>query len=519
MRAVILAAGEGTRLRPLTFMRQKPMTPVGNEPSIFYLLSHLAREGFDDIVVIVGGPLKQHLMDYVGDGSRFGVKITYAVKPDEFNCGTAGSLKLVDGLFDDAFLVAQADTLTEIPLGEAVRSHLEKGAMATIVLTRVKNPSDFGVAVLDGDGAITEFQEKPAPKEAKSDLVSTGFYVLEPECLEHLGDEKWDFARDLFPHLLKIHKKVDGFVSDAFWVDIGRLDGYLRGVAWALQTMPRETPQNFVVADTSSLVIIEKGAQVGARARVTGPALIEAGAVIEDGASIEEWCLVKKDARVLSGAVIRRSAIMERAEVGRQSRVMNSVIGQSAVVGQNVLMNRSIVGPGSIVGDGAKLLVDSRTWPNVQIKAAEIVAGTVTAPVEKAFYFCSSFGQYTGVMASSTNGLLEALGKAPVESIEFHARRRELERWVRDVLESDDFADALALPCKNVSLTGEDLRDSIIHVVGRRVADISGQELAEILPPDGDEPPGGGLEVRQRPPSPGPRPHRETRGLDSTRQA
>jgi NDP-sugar pyrophosphorylase family protein len=291
VKALILAAGEGTRLRPLTFMRQKPMTPVGSEPAIFYLVSHLSKEGFDDIVVIVGGALKQHIMDYLGDGSKFGVHITYVVKPDEFHCGTAGCLKLVDGLLDDTFLIAQADTLTEIPLSDALDFHRSQEAVATIVLTRVEDPSSFGVAVLDDKSEIIEFQEKPEPEKAKSDLVSTGFYILEPECLQYMTNEKWDFAHDFFPHLLKIHKKMSGFVSDAFWVDIGRLDGYLRGFAWALQAMARQTPQNFVVTDPSRPVIIENGARIGPRAKIMGPALIESGANIEDDTTVEDGVL------------------------------------------------------------------------------------------------------------------------------------------------------------------------------------------------------------------------------------
>ncbi len=199
MKALILAAGEGTRLRPLTFTRQKPMTPVGPEPSIFYLVSHLAKEGFNDIVVIVGGPMKQHLMDYLGDGVRFGVKISYAVKPDEFRSGTAGSLKLVDGLLDEPFLVAQSDTLTEMPLAKAVEFHKGSEATATIVLTEVKDAGDFGVAVVDSNGMITEFQEKPPRGEAKGNLISTGFYILDPECVELIMHEKWDFANGTLP--------------------------------------------------------------------------------------------------------------------------------------------------------------------------------------------------------------------------------------------------------------------------------------------------------------------------------
>jgi mannose-1-phosphate guanylyltransferase/phosphomannomutase len=444
------------------------MIPVGPEPSIFYLISHLAEEGFDDIVVVVGGSLKQHLMDYLGNGSRLGVRITYVVKPEEFHCGTAGCLKLLDGLIDDTFLVAQSDILTEIPLRKAVEFHRSSNSMATIVLTKVDDPTSFGVAVLDGEGAITAFQEKPTPEEARSDLVSTGFYLLEPECMDYVTDEKWDFANDLFPHFLKIHKRVSGYVSDAFWVDIGKLDGYLRGVAWTLQKIAQQTMQNFVVTNPARPVIVERGAVIGESAKIMGPALIEAGAIIRDGATVEGGCLIKRDASISAGAVLRRSILLERSEIGERSTIMNSVVGQSVTVGPNVLMNKAIVGSGSVVGKGAKLLVDSRTWPNAKIKPAEIVEGTVTVPVEKAFYFCTDLGQYIGLMASSARDFAESLGKAPLQSLEFHAKRRDFEKWVRDVLVSNEFADAIAEACNEKQ--GEDLRTWLIDVTARQIA-------------------------------------------------
>src|SRR5205807_1494770 len=149
--------------------------------SIYYLLLRLAREGFDEIIVVVRGSLKDEIMEYLGDGSEMGLRITYEVEPDGLRIGTAGSLKLGEHLLDETFLVAQADTLTEIPLREAVEFHRKSGALVTVVLTRVNDPTDYGVAVLDEKNAIAEFQEKPSKEDARSNLVSTGFYIMEPE--------------------------------------------------------------------------------------------------------------------------------------------------------------------------------------------------------------------------------------------------------------------------------------------------------------------------------------------------
>ena len=337
MKAVVLAAGEGKRLRPLTFTRPKPLLPLASKSSISYLLSHLYQEGFDDIVMVVGMPHGSQIMDYLGDGLRLGLRITYAVEPDGLRIGTAGSLKLCEHLLGEPFLVAQADTLTEIPLREAVKFHHASGAYATIVLTKVDDPSNFGVAVLDEINTITEFQEKPRREEARGNFVSTGFYLMEPDSLDYIEDEKWDFAKDLFPSLLKLHKKLSGFASDSFWVDIGTLEGYLRGVRWAIEKESASTQR-------PGSAIISADAHVGRHAQVSGPALIEREVTIEDGAKTQQYCVVKRGAYVSSGTAINRSMIMERATVGRDCTIIDSVIAESARLQANISVKGSIMG-------------------------------------------------------------------------------------------------------------------------------------------------------------------------------
>jgi len=468
-KAVVLAAGEGTRLRPLTFTRPKPLIPLGPNPSIYYLLTHLAREGFDDIVMVVGGPLKGQIMDYLGDGSRLGLRITYAVEPDGLRIGSAGSLKLDEHLLDDTFLVAQADTLTEIPLREAVNRHRAGGGHATIVLTRMRDASGFGVAVLDSDNVITEFQEKPVQKDARSNLVSTGFYIMEPDSLDYIADEKWDFARDLFPCFLKLHKKLSGFTSDSFWVDIGSLEGYLRGVRWVVE---RTTQPNGSAAGVPGCVITDGEVRIGRRAQVTGPGIIEREVTIEDEAKIRQYCVVMRNAHVSSGTVVDRSVLMERSFVGRNCTVIDSVIGQSAILQGSVTVKGSIIGPGSVIGEGAEVLSGSRVWPNVRIRADEIVNGIVAAPLEKAFYFYIGFGQYTGLLASTVEGFIDGLEKVPVESIEFHAKRRDFERWTRDVMASNELADSIE-DLRRMAVTGEELRKGIIEVTTQWADEVS----------------------------------------------
>lgn len=474
MKAVVLAAGDGTRLRPLTFTQPKPLIPVAREPMISYILSQLKREGFEEVIMVVGA-MQDQIIDYVGNGSKFGLRITCVMKPREFKSGTAGSLKLIEHLLDDTFLVAQSDTLSEIPLKQAMDFHIKSRSHATIVLTRVEDPSHFGVAVIDNSGAIIEFQEKPSLAEAKSDLVSTGFYILDPSTLDYIENETFDFAMDLFPHLLKLRKKISGFVSDAFWVDAGTLAGYLRGTRWALDNLALAPTSDLRVQGSS--VFVANDSEVGSNVLISGPALIEAGAVIEDGASIRPYSVIKRDARVQRGAVVDRSVILEKATVGRDSKVEGCVVGQTGKLRANITAEGSIVGPGSVIGQRANLLAGSRIWPNVQIPAAQTVDGIVFVDLQKAFHFYRSLHEYTGVTASTAGGFVEALEQVPIESIEYHAKRREFEKWVRGVLQSNDLADEME-GLRRKGIIGEELRNDLINITKKWAEQVSTQVIA-----------------------------------------
>jgi NDP-sugar pyrophosphorylase family protein len=423
-------------------------------------------------------------MEYLGDGSKLGLRITYEVEPDGLRIGTAGCLKLGEHLLEDTFLVAQADTLTEIPLRKAMNFHHQSGSLATIVLTRVHDPSDYGVAILDEKNAITEFQEKPSRGEARSNLVSTGFYIMEPEAIDYIMDNEWDFAKDLFPWLLKLRKRLSGFASDAFWVDIGNLEGYLRGVKWVVENMAR--PQNSLSVGLPNPVMTDGTARIGQRAQIIGPTLIEGDVTIEDEAKIGRYCVIKRNAQVSSGTVLERSAVMERASIGRNCTVIDSVIGQSAVLHGNITVNGSIIGPGCVIGDRVNVLNGTRIWPNVKIGADETVKGIVAAPLETAFYCYTNFGQYTGLLATSIEGFIEALEQSPIESIEFHAKRRDYEKWVRGVLALNELADGIE-DLRRLGLTGEGLRRDLIEVT-KKWADAIESKNQRVIMADATDP-------------------------------
>ncbi|MCX6364221.1 MAG: NDP-sugar synthase, partial [Actinobacteria bacterium] len=226
MRAVVMAGGEGTRLRPLTSNQPKPMVSLCGKPCMEHIVELLKKHGFDETVVTLMF-LPKVIRDYFGDGSFLGVDMQYSV--EQAPAGTAGSVKLAeDFLRDDTFVVISGDALTDFDLGEIVASHKQRGAMVTIALKRVENPLEFGVVVLDEEGRIERFLEKPTWGQVFSDTVNTGIYVLEPEVFDHIpADTKYDFSQDLFPKLFEMGAPLYGYVAEGYWQDIGSLPQYL----------------------------------------------------------------------------------------------------------------------------------------------------------------------------------------------------------------------------------------------------------------------------------------------------
>ena len=226
MKAVILAGGEGTRLRPLTSNTPKPMMPLANKPMMEHIVNLLAQHGFDEIVVTVAF-LANQIRDYFGDGSDFGVTMRYATEDSPL--GTAGSVRNAADELDDTFLVISGDVLTDIDLTAFVKAHRDAGAAASIALKHVENPLEFGIVITQPDGTIERFLEKPTWGEVFSDTINTGIYVVEPEVFDFIPEgEVVDFSGDVFPALLDSGHTLHGHVTEGYWEDVGTLEAYSR---------------------------------------------------------------------------------------------------------------------------------------------------------------------------------------------------------------------------------------------------------------------------------------------------
>ena len=291
VRAVVMAGGEGTRLRPLTSNQPKPMVPIVGKPCIEHILELLKRHGFEDVVVTLAF-LPQSIRSYFGTGDTLGLNIEYSV--EELPLGTAGSVRLASSKLDETFLVISGDALCDVDLGALVACHKEKGAAVTIGLKSVDNPLEFGIVVTDEDGKVERFLEKPSWGQVFSDTINTGIYVLEPEVLNHIPAEgPYDFSKELFPLLLEMGRPLYGFVLDGYWQDIGNLDQYRQANFDALDEKVRLNVGGIRLRGN---VWLGEGAEIDDVEDLEGPAFIG------------NYCRIARDASVgpVHGALERR---------------------------------------------------------------------------------------------------------------------------------------------------------------------------------------------------------------------
>src|ERR671918_764728 len=288
-----LAWGEGSRLRPLTSNMPKPMLPVANRPLMEHILMLLREHGITDVVATVQF-LPSMIRNYFGDGSDLDVSLAYAT--EDVPMGTAGSVLGARDLLDGSFLVVSGDALTDLDVREVIASHREKEAAATIVLKRVPDPLEFGIVMTKENGRIERFLEKPSWGQVFSDAINTGIYVLEPEVLDLIPDDRpYDFSSELFPRMLADGLPIFGFVTDDYWTDVGNAEAYLQAQLDAVEGRVGIDMPGFE---------LEPGVWVGEDVDIDDSAVITGPAVIGDN------CRAGPNARIEGGAVIGDHAIV-----------------------------------------------------------------------------------------------------------------------------------------------------------------------------------------------------------------
>jgi mannose-1-phosphate guanylyltransferase len=323
VKAMVLAAGKGTRLFPLTGEVPKPMAPVVDTPIIRHIFELLSGHGVAEAHVNVHY-LADALLAAYGEESRVNGMTVRLSREDEL-LGTAGGVKRLAENFDGTFVVVSGDALTDVNLGELVRLHKEKGALATVALRRVFDTSEFGVVELDGDGDILGFQEKPNPAEAISTLANTGIYVFEPRALEYVPEGTFfDFARDVFPRFLEAGEKFVGYQGDFYWSDIGTLEAYRQAQYDVLSGRVRVRVPGEKRGDS---LWVGEDAQIHPSVDIEGHVLVGKDAVIGRGVTLSGDVTVGTDCWVRPGATIKRSILLPGASVGDGAYLEDCIVG------------------------------------------------------------------------------------------------------------------------------------------------------------------------------------------------
>ena len=322
MKAFILAAGAGTRLRPLTFECPKPMIPLLNKPVIEHTINNLKKHNINSIVMNLH-TLPKVITDYFGDGKKFGMDIKYSY--EETLLGTAGGLKKCKKFFDSTFVVMSGDGLTDIDLTSAISFHKKKKSLATMVLKSIETKFAYGITLTDRFNRIVNFVEKPTWGSVFSDTVNTGIYIFEPEIFKYIPDGFYDFGKNLWPKLLKLKKPIYAYVMNEHWTDIGNIEEYKKGVNDALFGKVSVVISGKKIKNTETVTGVN--CKIDKSVKFIGKSLIGNNCNIGKNVVIDNGTVIGDNVTIQDDAVIKDSIIWNNIVIGKNSRLYSSIIG------------------------------------------------------------------------------------------------------------------------------------------------------------------------------------------------
>ncbi len=333
MKAMVLAAGPGVRLRPLTDFLPKAMMPIANRPVLHHLLNLLLRHEIREVGINLHAA-PEVIQRYFGDGSTLGLEIRWSHEPELL--GTAGGTKKLEDFWGgETILVTSGDGLHDIDVTALLGHHRRMGALATLAVKPVADPPAYGVAILDRDTRVRGFQEKPTREEARSDLANCGVYVLEPDLLDRIPpDEFVDFGRDIWPSLVAAEEPVFGFTTSSYWNDVGDLDTLRDGILDAVLGRVRIQLPGEEVAPG---IWAEDGSRIDAAAQVDGPVVLGRNVVIEEGAQVRGPAMIGADCHVGRQAAIRRAALLPGSVVPDEGLAVAGIFGDASKLAESIL--------------------------------------------------------------------------------------------------------------------------------------------------------------------------------------
>jgi mannose-1-phosphate guanylyltransferase/phosphomannomutase len=369
MKAVIMAGGKGTRLKPLTCHKPKPMTPIANRPMMEHIVNLLRTHGFTEVTATLFY-LPHVIEDYFGDGRKFGIQLQYFI--EETPLGTAGSVRNGADFLGETFLVISGDALTDIDLTAAISFHRDKGAAATLVLTQVDNPLEYGVVITDQEGKVERFLEKPGWGEVFSDTVNTGIYILEPRIFNYFQKgQVFDFSKDLFPLLQAKGEPLYGYVASGYWSDIGNLEQYRQAHYDVLAGKIKIKP---AWQEIKPGIWAGEGVDIAPGATLSSPVLLGSFTKIADGVRIGEFSVIGDYGIIQSGCELNRSILWERCYIGANSEVYDAVIAENSLLkGRNTVYEGVVLGENVSLGTRSIIKPGIKVWPDKNIESGTIL--------------------------------------------------------------------------------------------------------------------------------------------------
>lgn len=360
MKAVIMAGGEGTRLRPMTCSRPKPLVPVANKPVMEHIVELLKRHHIINIASTLQY-MPDLISEYFGDGDSFGVRMRYFIEKKPL--GTAGSVKNAEEFLDDTFLVISGDALTDIDIRSVINYHVEKRALATLVLKKVDIPLEYGVVVTDQEGRIIRFLEKPSWGEVFSDTVNTGIYVLSPEIFQYIRpNEVFDFSKDLFPILLKENKRIYGYITEDYWCDIGDIGAYIEANADVLSGKVRVTVPGH---ELGKGIWVGCGTEIGEGVKLNAPILIGAHCHIKNYAEIGSLSVIGDNTVISEQCGIKRSIIGKNCNLSSNVQLRGSILCNHVHIKEGVsAFEQSVIGDNTLIKERAIIRPSIKIWPD-----------------------------------------------------------------------------------------------------------------------------------------------------------
>lgn len=376
MKAIIMAGGEGSRLRPLTCDCPKPMLPLMGRPMMEYALRLLKRHGVNQIAATLGY-LPRSITEAFGDGSSLGINLRYYTETTPM--GTAGSIRRAASFLDECFFVLSGDGITDFDLNSALAFHQEKQALATLILHKSRQPQEYGMVVTAPDGRIRSFHEKPGKSDLYSDRINTGIYILEKQILDFIPEGiPFDFGKDLFPLLLEKNLPIYGYTADGYWCDVGDTDAYLQVHFDALQGR----------IHLPELMMPDRQVYIHPDAR------------IDPGAQIGPGCIIGAGCRISAGANIRHSVLLPGVQIGENAHLRGCIAGTDSRIDRgaqlfegSVVGSRSRIGANAAVGAGVKIWPEKEVPPDARLRENIVYGSCITDHFEDGLLLLSSPAQ------------------------------------------------------------------------------------------------------------------------------